>query len=538
MSEKGHIKCYKFEILPTDLQKEFLNMHFGCTRLIYNKALAEVKERMEADRKLKEAFEADPANEGKKYENTTPYPASQFSYNREPYSEDGFGSAAYYRKNIKNDNGELFLQEVDSIALNYAIQHLANAYSSWFNKKLIDAKEPKFKSRWGHQSYTTKRSAKGDKYDLMDGTIKFDCDNQMILLPKFNKEWKDKGKPGWIRVIMHRDIRIPNNPCYIQTVTLSKDPDEKYYVSILCYYKDNPYPELPQTKKSTGISFGIKNDIVITSDNKRYTYDKDKINRIETHINDLNSKLSRMIGAKKGERPSKNYLKMRKKIEKLRSHKNRILKYNSHIITKDIVANYDNIYIRDYQAKKNIEQSKAQRSDMTDEQISELNKMASNANIGNIKALIQTKAKIYNRSSMLIDSDFPCNSICSKCGEKVTNTHKDVMICPYCGSEIDAKLNAAKNIFVEGLSISDKVEYEKAIKEKKLNISKRKNALSFKICEVIKEYNEKNDNKPLKISKSKVNSAASYMANKPDFTDEEIVALLKEMVDDKKRKYV
>ena len=106
-----------------------------------------------------------------------------------------------------------FLKEVDSLALSNVQLQLDKAYKSFFNKQ---NKFPKYKSKHNKKkSYTT---------NMVNGNIKVNFIDSTITLPKL----------GPIKVKYHR--YIPED-YVVKSVTVSKSPTNKYYVSVLTEYE-------------------------------------------------------------------------------------------------------------------------------------------------------------------------------------------------------------------------------------------------------------------------------------------------------------
>ena len=530
-----YLKTYKFEMYPNAIQKHFLSCQFGACRMIYNKILEQVlPSYIEWDNERKE-FYKDKANKDKKfYEIKEKPPVTRNAINAK---DTNVSSVADLKKEFT------FLKEYDSIALNMVVDHIESAFKAYENPNIPDAGLPRYKKRSGYQSFTTRRKA-NDLYNIMDGNIKVDVENQKILLPKFDKVWNGE-KPGWMKLVMHRNIVIEDNPCQVKSVTVSLTPEGKYYASILVEYMKNPYEELEDTKKDVGVSFAIaKNSLVLATDDG-YKFlkeaDLERLRRIDVHIEDLQAKRSRMRGdnRKEGVTASNNYKKITLKINKLLAHKSRIIEYAQHCASKQLMKDYDTIYVRDFNSKEFIEKKKAENPDMTNDDVAYLNTMAKDNAIGNLILKLEYKAQAYNRVLYKIDKNYPCSKTCSNCGEIVEDRgdlDDKKWTCPHCMTEHVLYVNSAKNILNKGRGIEvTPEEYKKQLaKEKKdrSNVAKR---FKNRIYEVLALYNE-NKEEPLRMNKGKINSMSKVLD--PDSSDEEIIEYIKRMTSNKKRSHI
>lgn len=107
-----------------------------------------------------------------------------------------------------------WLKEVDSLALANAQINLNKAYNNfWSNRKHFG--KPCFKSKkTGHASYSTNNQ---------HGSVRIE--GNKVKLPKI----------GWVKLCLHRPL-MENST--IKTVTISKMPSGKYYISILVEYEN------------------------------------------------------------------------------------------------------------------------------------------------------------------------------------------------------------------------------------------------------------------------------------------------------------
>ena len=114
------LKGFRARLYPNRKQEDLLKRTFGCCRVVYNHFLAE---RIRS------------------------------------YKEDGV-SLTYNKTSalltlLKRDKDHLWLNEVDSMALQEALRNLDNAYQNFFSGR---TKFPKFHSKSHDESYRTRNS--------------------------------------------------------------------------------------------------------------------------------------------------------------------------------------------------------------------------------------------------------------------------------------------------------------------------------------------------------------------------------------------
>ena len=155
-----------------------------------------------------------------------------------------------------------WLKEVDSLALANAQMNLQTAYNNFFKRPEVGF--PKFKSKKNHYySYTTNNQG-GNIY----------VSDRYIKLPKI----------GLVKVKKHRNFEG-----IIKSVTVSKTPSGKYYVSVLINCKEQE--KLPKSENEIGIDLGIK-EFAITSDGEMIENPK-YLRKSEKKLRKLQKYLSR-----------------------------------------------------------------------------------------------------------------------------------------------------------------------------------------------------------------------------------------------------
>jgi len=154
---------------------------------------------------------------------------------------DNYYAQAKTLTELKKQEETIWLKEVNSQTLQFALRSLDTAYLNFFRG---NTKFPRFKSRKRKNGFTVPQHTK-----LIDGKIH---------VPKF----KDS-----IKCIVHRELNGE-----VGKMTFSKTPTGKYFVSILT---EEQYQPKEKTGAVCGVDLGLK-DFAITSDgikfrNNRYT---------------------------------------------------------------------------------------------------------------------------------------------------------------------------------------------------------------------------------------------------------------------------
>jgi putative transposase len=314
------------------------------------------------------------------------------------------------------------MSEVDSIALQQSRINLQDAFKNFFASISGKRKGPKinppvFKSkRNGHQSY---------KSVNVSDNIKIDFDTRHIKLPKV----------GWVKF---RDPRIFSQN--IRSVTVSRDPSYRFYISILI---DKTIPKnkvIP--KKFLGIDMSLQHLVVDHMGNKtdypRYfrTYEKKLVWE--------QRKLSRKQVGSKTQKASKRYLSQKiataKVHAKIADSRNDFLQKLSTQITNES----DVICIETLNMKAMAQSLK-------------LGKSVNDIGWGMFARMLEYKALWHGKYVIKVPKNFPSSKLCSVCEYKNSGlTLSDrTWLCPSCGTHHDRDENAAINVRNEGRRIFD-----------------------------------------------------------------------------------
>ncbi len=357
-------RTYKFELRPTQEQKVLLDKHFGCVRFVFNHFLNERKEQYQVNKK-----------------------------------SDNYYAQAKSLTELKKQEETVWLKEVNSQTLQFALRSLDTAYLNFFRG---NAKFPKFKSKKKKNSFTVPQHTK-----LEDGRI---------YVPKF--------KEG-VKVIVHREVKGEVGKC-----TFSKTPIGKYFVSILT---EEQYKPKEKTGTVCGIDLGLK-DLVITSDgvkfkNHKYTkkYEKD-LAKAQKHLS-------------RKQKGSNSFEKQRRKVAKIYEKIANTRNDNLHKVTYQLVSDYDIICLEDLHVKGMMANHK-------------LAKHIADASWGTFVRFLEYKADWNDRKVVKINRFYPSSKTCNVCGwiNQDLNLFEREWTCRN-GHKLDRDINTSINILNEGLKI-------------------------------------------------------------------------------------
>ena len=315
---------------------------------------------------------------------------------------------------------QTWLNQCEKSVLQNTIKYQYQTFLKFFKK---ECGFPKFKSyKNNYQSikmnYTNGNIGILEKDIEYTSTGKFKKQNCKIKLPKI------------------KQVKIAYSRQYegrIVSCTLSRDTDNKYYISLCCV--DIEINPLEQTGAVVGIDLGIK-EFATTSDNEIINNPK-FYRKYEEKLIKSQRKLSKR---KKG---SNNRNKQRLKVNKW--HKkiaNCRIDFLQKLSTK-LIRDYDIICMENLNSSGMLKNHK-------------LAKSISDASFFEFNRELEYKARWNYKLISRIDRFYPSSQICSHCGNKSSQT-KDLAvrtyICEECGLEIDRDYNASINILNEGLRI-------------------------------------------------------------------------------------
>ena len=294
-----------------------------------------------------------------------------------------------------------WLKDPYSQCLQVVALNLSTAYKNFFDKR---AMLPKFKSKHGRQSISYPQN------------VKFDGDK--IYLPKID----------WVYFQRHRDFKGD-----VKTVTVSRNPDGKYFVSVLVD-DGKANPELRSVDKAIGIDVGLTH-FAITSDGSKF----DNPRFFIKHQRNLKRKQQKLSKKKKG---SQNRKKARLAVAKVHAKIARCREDFLHKLSRKIVNENQVIAVENLNIKGMVKNHN-------------LAKAISDVGWGMFCTMLKYKAESEGRQYIEIDRWFPSSKTCHVCLNRVDNLTLDVRAwtCKHCGTHHDRDVNAAINIKNEALRI-------------------------------------------------------------------------------------
>ncbi|WP_418518579.1 RNA-guided endonuclease TnpB family protein [Megasphaera sp.] len=307
-----------------------------------------------------------------------------------------------------------WLKEVDSLALANAQMNLNKAYHNFLSNRKHFGK-PRFKSRKNNRaSYSTNNQK---------GSVRIE--GHKVKLPKV----------GWVKLCQHRPL--PENSI-IKTVTISKTPSEKYYISMLVEYENQILPIIPKT--FLGLDFAM-HGLYVASDEADAKY-PDFLRTAEKRLAKAQRKLS------KKQKGSHNREKQRLRVailhEKVANQRQDFL----HKKARYLADRYDAIGIEDISVKAMAKRKKGGKFSF--------GKSVADNGWNMFTNMLEYKLAWQGKQLIKIDKWYPSSQLCHVCGYQNHET-KDLSVrewdCPKCGSHHNRDKNAAINIREEARRI-------------------------------------------------------------------------------------
>ena len=297
-----------------------------------------------------------------------------------------------------------WLTDAYSQCLQYVALNLSTAYKNFFEKR---TGFPRFKSKHGKQSIS------------YPSNVKLDGDH--LKLP---------GKVGLI--YCKQDRKFDGE---IKTVTVSLNPDGKYYASVLV----NDGRELAQLStegKAIGIDLGLTH-FCITSNGSKF----DNPRHTTKYARNLKKKQQSLARKQKS---SKNRYKAKSKVSKVHSKIRRVREDFLHKLSRKIVNENQVIAVENLNVKGMVRNHN-------------LAKAISDCGWGQFCTMLKYKSEWSGKTYIEVDRFFASSKTCSVCLNRVDSLSLDIRdwTCSQCNTHHDRDVNAAINIRNEALRILD-----------------------------------------------------------------------------------
>lgn len=389
------LKAFKFRCFPNKEQQTLIRKTFGCSRLIFNQLLAEQKEKERYWTIVNEMVQN-----------------GQLPQNN--WVSGFFNKVKNINKLPQVKKEFSFLKEVDSIALQSAVENLADSYDRFYKKQ---TKKPKFKSKKNPvQSYTTK---------CVNNNIRIE--GNTIRLPKL----------GTVRFAKSREVSG-----VIKRVVVRQNAAGKFFISVLTEAEVKP---LSKTGRAVGIDMGLEH-FLTTSDgvhiaNPRHFAELER--KLQKAQRILSRRIKFALAKRIPLREAKNVQKQRVVVAKIHEKiQNKRMDFLQKLST-DLIKNHDIVCIESLSVKELLQHKKYAKS-------------ISDASWSKFFGMLSYKAIWYGKNVVPVGAYFPSSQLCSTCDTKNSEV-KDTSIrqwtCKKCDSTHDRDHNAAKNILTEGLRL-------------------------------------------------------------------------------------
>ena len=379
-------KSYKFRIYPNQKQQDIFEQYFGVSRFVYNSVLS---------------YKIDSYKKGIKY---SAYDAIK------DFTE------------IKKIEGYEWLKDVNAQVIQQSILNLDNAFQQFF--KVKQSGFPKFKSkRNNHNSFRVPQH------------FQIDFENKKIKLPKIN----------WIKF---KDRRVFDSK--IKSMTISKNPSNQYFVSILVEeeFDQNFSNEITESKIFSA-DMSAK-DFLVSQDME---FENQKFYR----KNERRLKIRQRRLSKK-QKDSNNRKKERLNVARFHQKIVNVRRGYQWNLAHELTQRFDALIFENLNMKGMQMFSKGLSKTITlDFSFSEF--------LSNL----EWKCFKENKHFVKIDRWFPSSKLCSDCGQVKQDLQlSDRQYVCDCGLNIDRDVNASINIKNAGLNI---------LKEKGINLLKNSTGL-------------------------------------------------------------
>jgi len=326
----------------------------------------------------------------------------------------------FWSKVLKSSDEYAFLKEAPAHIIQQKLKDLAKAYKDGFDKTQPNKRLPTKRKMQLHSSFR------------FPAPNQIKMDNRRVCLPKI----------GWVS--FHKSQKIVGEP---KNITISHKSGH-WYMSIQVEVEISQRAAANDT--AVGIDVGIARFATCATVNNDCIYEpKNSFRNIESKLGKEQRKL------KHKKKFSKNWIKQTKKIQKLHSKAANIRNDYLHKVSTEICKNHAMIFIEDLKVSNMSKSAKG-----TQEQHGKNVKAKSGLNKsildqGWYKFRNQLEYKSYWQGGVVVAVEPRYTSqTCSNCGNKAKESRltQSSFVCVSCGFEVNADVNAARNVLAAGLS--------------------------------------------------------------------------------------
>lgn len=361
-------RAYRYRFYPTPFQADLLNRTFGSVRYVWNRALAERSRAWTQEQR-----------------------------------RVTFADTCRMLTEWKSEPGTAWLYEVSNVALQQGLQHLQQAYVSFWGKR---ARYPRFKSK--HKSRASATFT----------TSGFRCRDGQVWLAKMSEPLDIR----WSRPLP--DGAQPS------TVTVSRDAAGRWHVSLLCECLVAP---LATTDSVVGIDAGITSLLTLS------TGEKIANPRHERRDRERLAKAQRNLARK--QKGSANRGKARVRVARLHARIADRRRDHLHKLSARIIRENQTVIIEDLSVRNMVRNHSLARA-------------ISDASWSEFRRMLEYKADWSGRTVVAIDRFYPSSKTCSACGAITARMPLSIRqwTCQ-CGVVHDRDVNAAQVLRAAGLAV-------------------------------------------------------------------------------------
>ena len=383
------VKTYKYKLRNLSAtQTQSLNSWIGACRFVYNLALAS-----------KPRF----IGETKQY----------------AYKVYGINISCYdLEKDLKTLKDVEWIKAVPSQSLQDVIQRLEKAYQSFFSGGGF----PKWAKKGKYNSITIK-SINRDK-----------CEKGRFVLPKL----------GEVKTFYSREIP---KEAILKRATIIKEFDG-FYISIMFSVASTPPSPLSgDSQVKVGIDWGVRH-FLTTSDGEHIA----NPGLFKAYQKQVRIEQRSLARKKKG---SNNFKKQSQKLAKLQAKVARIRNDFQHKLSTDLIGKYDFIGVEKLNVRNMTTSAKGNIKEpgTNVKAKSGLNRSILDTAPAMFFDKLEYKSKWHGRTFVKVNPKHT-SQICSSCGHKDKKSRKTQaqFVCTSCDFEINADVNAAKNILARAIA--------------------------------------------------------------------------------------